>query len=138
MSSSESNSPSRLNRLRELWASGKCAFGTIATIPSIQTVQVLARSGLDFMIIDMEHGPIDAQAAHAMIVATGGTPLVPLVRVSSKELYHAKIPLDLGAMGVCFPMTSCALMRRTSSGPFDIRHQVSAIGGPSTLRSVGT
>ena len=106
MLSADTNSQSRLNRLRDLWASGKCAFGTIATIPSIQTVQVLARSGLDFMIIDMEHGPIDPQAAHAMIVATGGTPLVPLVRVAGKEHWHAKIPLDLGAMGVCFPMTS--------------------------------
>jgi 4-hydroxy-2-oxoheptanedioate aldolase len=95
-----------LNRLREIWRSGKCAFGVIATIPSIQSVQVLARSGLDFMIVDMEHGPIDAAAAHAMIAATAGTPLVPLVRVTGKEKRHAKLPLDLGAMGVCFPMTS--------------------------------
>ena len=104
MSSSSTVQPSPVNRLRSLWASGGCAFGAIATIPSVQSVQVLARSGLDFMIVDMEHGPIDVQAAHAMIATTGGTPLVPLVRVTGKE--HAKIPLDLGAMGVCFPMTS--------------------------------
>lgn len=60
------------------------------------------------MIVDMEHGPIDLQAAHGMIAATGGTPLVPLVRVSGKEAWQAKLPLDLGAMGVCFPMTNCA------------------------------
>ena len=95
-----------LNRLRQIWDSGACAFGAIATIPSTQSVQVLARSGLDFIIVDMEHGPIDAMAAHSMIAATAGTPLVPLVRVTSKERSHAKLPLDLGAMGVCFPMTS--------------------------------
>ncbi|MDM0019007.1 HpcH/HpaI aldolase family protein [Variovorax saccharolyticus] len=106
MTSSEAEQMPSLNRLRDVWASGACAFGAMATIPSVQTVQVLARSGLDFMIVDMEHGPIDAQSAHAMIAATGGTPLVPLVRVSGKESWHAKIPLDLGAMGVCFPMTS--------------------------------
>jgi len=98
--------PPRLNRLRELWARGACACGVIATIPSVQTVQLMARSGLDFMIIDMEHGPIDLPSAHAMITATGGTPLVPLVRVGGKDAWHAKAPLDLGAMGVCFPMTS--------------------------------
>lgn len=103
---SDANQPSRLNRLRNLWAAGGCAFGAIGTIPSVQSVQVPARSGLDFVIVDMEHGPIDAQAAHAMIAATGGTPLVPLVRVSGKEPWHAKIPLDLGAMGICFPMTN--------------------------------
>jgi len=106
MISSDTQRVPRLNRLRDLWAEGGCAYGVIATIPSVQTVQVLARSGLDFMIIDMEHGPIDPLSAHAMIAATGGTPLVPLVRVSGKEPWHAKIPLDIGAMGVCFPMTS--------------------------------
>ena len=106
MASPGCDSSTPLNRLRSLWAAGQCAFGAIATTPSVQAVQVLARSGLDFIIIDMEHGPIDAQSTHAMIAATGGTPLVPLVRVSGKEPWHAKIPLDLGAMGVCFPMTS--------------------------------
>lgn len=106
MSHSDVRQVPRLNRLRNLWADGGCAFGAVATFPSVQSVQVLARSGLDFMIVDMEHGPIDMQAAHGMIAATGGTPLVPLVRVSGKEAWHAKIPLDLGAMGICFPMTS--------------------------------
>ena len=47
----------RLNRLRALWAEGRCALGAIATIPAVQVVQVLARSGLDLLLIDMEHGP---------------------------------------------------------------------------------
>jgi 4-hydroxy-2-oxoheptanedioate aldolase len=95
-----------LNRLKTLWQQGKCALGAIVTIPSVQTVQVMARSGLDWIMIDMEHGPIDLTAAHAMIAATSGTSLVPLVRVASGAHWHAKTPLDLGAMGVCFPMTS--------------------------------
>ena len=44
-----------LNRLRAMWAEGRCAVGAIATIPSVQVVQVLAASGLDFLLIDMEH-----------------------------------------------------------------------------------
>ncbi len=95
-----------LNRLRALWAEGCCALGVIATIPSVQTVQILAASGLDFMLIDMEHGPIGPAEAHAMIVATQGTPLVPLARVAATTTWHAKVPLDLGAMGVCFPLIS--------------------------------
>lgn len=106
MSPSTDKSVSNANRLRSLWASGGCAFGAIATIPSVQIVQVLARARLDFMIVDMEHGPIDASSAHSMIAATSGTPLVPLVRVRSKDSSLAKLPLDLGAMGVCFPMTN--------------------------------
>ena len=72
-----------LNRLRALWAEGRCALGAIATIPSAQVVQVLAASGLDFLLIDMEHGPVGPAEAHAMFAATAGTPLVPLARVAA-------------------------------------------------------
>lgn len=96
----------RLNRLKSLWRAGRATLGAIATIPSVQTVQIMAQSGLDWIIIDMEHGPIDAGSAHAMIAATSGTPLVPLVRVAAPTAVHAKLPLDLGALGICFPMTT--------------------------------
>lgn len=99
-------SPAPLNRLRALWAEDRCALGAIATIPSVQAVQILAASGLDFIVIDMEHGPIGPAEAHTMIAATAGTPLVPLVRVAATTPWHAKVPLDLGAMGVCFPLIS--------------------------------
>jgi 4-hydroxy-2-oxoheptanedioate aldolase len=96
----------QLNRLKTLWREGRTALGAIATIPSVQTVQVLARSGLDWILIDMEHGAVDAGTAHAMIAATSGTPLVPFVRVAAATPWHAKVPLDLGALGICFPMTT--------------------------------
>ena len=96
----------KLNRVKKLWREGQCALGAIATIPSVQSVQVMARAGLDWILIDMEHGPIDFAAAHAMIAATSGTPLVPFVRVSAATPWHAKLPLDLGALGICFPMTT--------------------------------
>ena len=102
---SQSSGPS-LNRLKTLWSEGKTALGAIATIPSVQTIQIMARSGLDFVVIDMEHGAVDAGTAHNMIVATSGTPMVPLVRVASTSVWHAKVPLDLGALGICFPMTT--------------------------------
>jgi 4-hydroxy-2-oxoheptanedioate aldolase len=100
-----STTPS-LNRLRKEWREGRPTFGAIATIPSIQTVQIMARSGLDWIIIDLEHGPIDLSTAHAMIVATGGTPCVPLARIAANEPWLAKAPMDLGALGINFPMIS--------------------------------
>jgi 4-hydroxy-2-oxoheptanedioate aldolase len=93
-----------LNRLRNEWREGRPTFGAIATIPSIQTVQIMARSDLDWIIVDLEHGPIDLSTAHAMIVATGGTPCVPLVRIAANEPWLAKAPMDLGALGINFPM----------------------------------
>jgi 4-hydroxy-2-oxoheptanedioate aldolase len=96
--------PAPLNRLRQLWREGRPTFGAIATIPSIQTVQIMARSGMDWIIVDLEHGPIDLGSAHAMITATSGTPCVPLVRIAANEPWLAKAPMDLGALGINFPM----------------------------------
>jgi 4-hydroxy-2-oxoheptanedioate aldolase len=96
----------QINRLKALWRESRAALGAIATIPSVQTVQTMARAGLDWILLDLEHGAIDAGMAHAMIVATSGTPMVPLVRVADAASWQAKLPLDLGALGICFPMTT--------------------------------
>ena len=61
--------PAPLNRLRQLWREGRPTFGAIATIPSIQTVQIMARSGIDWIIVDLEHGPM--VPATTFIVTSG-------------------------------------------------------------------
>lgn len=70
-----------LNPLKAKLAAGDCASCFMVTMPSVAMAQVLAASGVDALIIDLEHGPIDLATAHAMIVATKGTAAVPLVRV---------------------------------------------------------
>jgi len=129
--------PAEINRLKAIWRDGKTTLGAIATIPSVQTVQVMARSGLNWIIIDMEHGAIDAGACHAMIAATAGTPMVPFVRVASTAPWHAKVPLDLGALGVCFPMTTTrdAAMAAAKAVRYPPRGE--RYGGRSTRRCVG-
>lgn len=93
-----------LGRLKAALSSRTPTFGVIATIPSIQSVQALASGGLDWILIDMEHGPIDMTAAHAMIAATAGSTTVPLVRIASRDPSLCKAAMDLGVLGVCFPM----------------------------------
>ena len=99
-----SATPAPLNRLRQQWREKRPTFGAIATIPSIQTVQIMARTGIDWIIVDLEHGPIDLGSAHAMITATSGTPCVPMVRIAANEPWLAKAPMDIGALGINFPM----------------------------------
>jgi len=99
--------PRPLNRLRALWREKKPAFGAIATMPSVQAVQIMA-AGLDWIIVDLEHGPIDLSMAHAMIVATSGTPCVPLARIADNQPHLAKAPMDFGAFGINFPMINSA------------------------------
>jgi 4-hydroxy-2-oxoheptanedioate aldolase len=99
--------PAPLHSLKQQWREGRPTFGAIATIPSIQLVRIMAQS-LDWIIVDLEHGPIDLGTAHGMIMATAGTPCLPLVRVAANEPWLAKAPMDIGAMGINFPMISSA------------------------------
>lgn len=91
------------NRVKQMWRDKRPTFGAIATIPSVQTVQIMANA-LDWIIVDLEHGPIDLTMAHAMIVATSGTPCVPLARIADNQPHLAKAPMDIGALGINFPM----------------------------------
>jgi 4-hydroxy-2-oxoheptanedioate aldolase len=96
----------RLEELKGAWRAGRATLGAVATIPSARSVQSMARGGLDWILIDLEHGAVGLGAAREMIAATAATPLVPLVRVAAATPWQARMPLDLGALGVCFPMTT--------------------------------
>jgi 4-hydroxy-2-oxoheptanedioate aldolase len=76
----------------------------MCTIPSAVVTQALAASGIDAVMVDMEHGAVDHGTAHAMIAATAGTGCAPLVRVAEISAAQVKRVLDLGAEGIVFPL----------------------------------
>jgi 4-hydroxy-2-oxoheptanedioate aldolase len=92
-----------INPVKAKLKEGKPVMGAVMVTPSLGNMQVLSRSGLDWVWIDMEHGPINLESAHALILATQGTPAIPVVRIPWKEDWMAKRVMDAGAMGVVFP-----------------------------------
>lgn len=101
-----------INPLKAKLAAGACVTCFMVSMPSVAMVQVLAASGVDGLIFDMEHGPIDLKTLHAMVAATRGTDAAPLVRIPWTEPWLAKPVLDTGAMGINFPMVANAAMAR--------------------------
>ena len=97
---------SPLNQLRRTLAEGRATLGYLVSMPSVQLVQALARTGVDWLMIDTEHAPIGIESVAAMIAATGGTPATPLVRVPGMRPELVKPVLDCGALGVVFPQVS--------------------------------
>jgi 4-hydroxy-2-oxoheptanedioate aldolase len=75
-------------------------------MPSVPMMQLLARAGFDWLVVDMEHGPISVETAHAMIAATAGTPTAPLARVPENLPWLAKTVLDAGAFGIVYPQVN--------------------------------
>ncbi|MDA8051260.1 MAG: aldolase/citrate lyase family protein [Rhodospirillales bacterium] len=105
-----------LNPAKAHLAAGSAIGAFMVATPSAALVQVLARSGIDALILDMEHGAIDLATLHAMIAATQGTGTAPLVRVPANEPWLVKPVLDAGAMGINFPLVGSAEeARRTTA-----------------------
>lgn len=96
--------PALVNRLKARLAADEPTFGVIVTVPSVAVVQTLASAGVDWLILDLEHAPVGPEVLHGMIAATAGTHTTPLVRLPWSHPWQAKLPLDLGAMGIVFPM----------------------------------
>ena len=100
--------PARRNPLKERLAGGGGISIAMLTMASPAAAQVWARSGIDCLILDMEHGPIGIESVQAMVAATAGTPATPIVRVPWNVPWLVKPVLDTGAMGICFPMIADA------------------------------
>ncbi|WP_425046529.1 HpcH/HpaI aldolase family protein [Primorskyibacter sp. S87] len=97
--------PSLKRKLRETDAR---LSSVLCTIPSAVVTQAIAVSGIDAVIVDLEHGAVDYGSAHAMIAATQGTDCAPLVRVAENESAQIKRALDIGAEGIVFPLIRTA------------------------------
>ena len=93
----------QLGSLRRSLAEGRPTLGYLVTTPSVQIVQALARTGVDWLMLDTEHAPVGIESVAAMVAATGGTPATPIVRVPAARPEFVKPVLDCGALGVVFP-----------------------------------
>jgi 2-keto-3-deoxy-L-rhamnonate aldolase RhmA len=95
----------RTNRVRETLRAGGSAFGVMAFeffTPGL--APVLAASGAEFVLIDMEHSGISIDTVKAQIAHAHGAGIVPMVRVTAC-VYHMIAPvLDAGALGIMAPM----------------------------------
>ena len=92
-----------INPLRRKLADDRPVLGYLVTTASVQLVVALARTGVDWLMIDTEHAPIGIESVAAMVAATNGTPATPLVRVAGVRPELVKQTLDCGAFGVVFP-----------------------------------
>lgn len=87
-------------------------IGTWAKIPSIETVELLAMAGFDFVVIDLEHAPLNLETAYRMIAAAQAGGMAALVRLSDRSGAQVQRLLDAGADGLLVPHVSSPDMAR--------------------------
>jgi 2-keto-3-deoxy-L-rhamnonate aldolase RhmA len=94
--------------LRERIRSGRPSIGVFIKTASHQVVELVARAGLDFAIVDAEHAPFDLLTLDRMALAAraGGLPL--LIRTPGLDTALIAQALDMGFSGIVAPHVDSA------------------------------
>jgi len=77
--------------------------GTWLKIASAEPVEIMAYAGFDFVVVDLEHAPLDLQTAYRLVNSAAALGMTPLVRVPDKTPSTIQKILDAGAMGILVP-----------------------------------
>jgi 2-keto-3-deoxy-L-rhamnonate aldolase RhmA len=92
------------NAARKRLEAGELAIGVgVRQARTVDIGKAMKTAGFDWLFIDMEHGPIDLDAATQIAVAAQDAGITPIVRVPGFEHYLASRALDGGALGIVFP-----------------------------------
>ncbi|MCK7480982.1 MAG: aldolase/citrate lyase family protein [Candidatus Moduliflexus flocculans] len=91
------------NILKEKLAAGVRPIGTFFELGSEPVAEALGRTGLDFLIVDNEHGPFEAERTADFIRAAELVGIAPLARVREISRPAVLKLLDVGAQGIIVP-----------------------------------
>lgn len=89
--------------LRDRMLRGDVLSSTFLKTPALQTVEVLAMSGMDCVALDAEHAPFDRVAMDACLGVARALGFPALVRVPDGSASAILTALDSGAVGVIVP-----------------------------------
>jgi len=92
--------------LRDRLQNGETILGSWNIIPSADLVEIIGRSGFDFIVIDAEHGPVSMETAANLIRAAECSGMDALIRVPCNDAHLVLRALDIGACGVQVPHVS--------------------------------
>jgi len=89
--------------LRARLAAGETLFGGWAVIPDPLSVSAMAAAGLDYVVVDLQHGGATERDLVGLTSAISRADAVPLARVRYAHPADIGRALDLGCVGVIIP-----------------------------------
>src|SRR5580765_7492517 len=97
-----------LRKLRKKLAADEAIYGIWVTLESASISEMAVALGLDWIVIDAEHGHLDWKEILEHIRATVRSNTVALVRIAELNGGLIKRALDIGADGVVVPWVETA------------------------------
>jgi 4-hydroxy-2-oxoheptanedioate aldolase len=101
-----------MKTLKQRLKAGERVVGCIQMMPSADVTEVLSGTGLDFLMIDHEHGLGGLTDVVASLRALKGTTVSALVRVPSTDEAYVHRLLDAGVVNILFPAVESAEVAR--------------------------
>jgi 2-dehydro-3-deoxyglucarate aldolase len=92
--------------LKQKLKNNELTIGSWIMMADSMSVEVMALAGFDWLVIDIEHTPIDMETVKTLIITIQANDMKALVRVSKNEEVVIKKVLDMGADGIIVPMVS--------------------------------
>lgn len=92
-----------IRKLREKLAAGHAVYGLWVTLESASVTEMAVALGLNWVVIDAEHGPLDWNDIAHHLRAAVRSETVALVRIAELDRGLIKRALDIGADGVVVP-----------------------------------
>ena len=89
-------------------AAGEPAFGVSMMFPSPQLVEMLGAFGVDWVLLDCEHGSLSPESVELMAIAARAAGMTPIARPATKRAEHIAQALDRGVLGVQVPHVASA------------------------------
>ena len=93
----------RINNFKKRIEKRDMMAGTFMKTPAYELVEVLSRSALDFICIDMEHSPFDRARTDMCLAMARALDFPVLVRVTHFAPQTVLQVLDMGAVGIVAP-----------------------------------
>jgi len=94
------------NPIKTALKSKKVTIGSWLTLAHTAVAEIMAKSGFEWLAIDMEHSVIGIQDVEPLVQVIEASGCVPLVRLWSNDPVLAKRVMDAGAYGVIVPMVN--------------------------------
>jgi len=95
-----------LRRLRRRIKNGQTVFGPFIKLGCPEVVEIAGLAGFDFVILDTEHGPLNAETIQNLVRAAEVVKISPIVRVYENKAALISRSLDVGAQGILVPHIS--------------------------------
>jgi len=98
----------KLKSLKKRINEGEAVIGSWITLAHPSIAEIMARSGFDWLVVDLEHSVITIREAEELIRVIDLCGVSPLVRLTSNNPDQIKRVMDAGAHGVVVPMVMSA------------------------------